>query len=231
VPAVVIDAWMTMFLPTVDMTRYYRERVERLVRASGGEYSPELLFRYLEARSEIERRRNSTMVEIPAEVEIFEFLSRAGLGAEITGEHLEAYAWPFVYLTKSECNLTQVMLRLRSAGVRVAVLANSPHHEMIETRVGREGISDLIDAVETSRSLGYRKPHPRAFMKLLSRLGERPEDSVMVGDSAESDVRGALSIGMRAVWVRRPGSRRPRRVDAVIDTLKDLPEVIERLIG
>lgn len=226
-----MDAWMTMFLPAVDMASYYRERAERLVRASGGEYSPRLLFLYLEVREEIERERNARLLEIPAKAEISEFLSRAGLRGEVSEEHLEAYAWPFVHLTRGECDLARVLLELRAAGTRVAVLANSPHHGMVEERVRREGISDLIDLVETSASLGYRKPHPRAFLGLLSRLGEGAGGSVMVGDSASSDVEGAASVGMKTVWVRRPGSKRPRKVDAIIDTLEELPEVVERLIG
>ena len=46
------------------------------------------------------------------------------------------------------------------------------------------------------------KPNPAAFTEVVARLGVEPQDAVMVGDSWERDVRGAVSAGLRAVWGR-----------------------------
>lgn len=45
------------------------------------------------------------------------------------------------------------------------------------------------------------KPSPAAFQLVLDRLGVAPSDAVLVGESWERDVRGALRAGLRAIWI------------------------------
>ena len=56
-------------------------------------------------------------------------------------------------------------------------------------------------AVVISGEVGIGKPDPEIFLHALQRLEVEPRDSVMVGDSWERDVEGALSAGLRAVWI------------------------------
>ncbi|HFL2538662.1 TPA: HAD family hydrolase, partial [Clostridioides difficile] len=37
----------------------------------------------------------------------------------------------------------------------------------------------------------------------LSKLGVQPEEGLMVGDKLTTDIRGALSAGIQAVWINR----------------------------
>lgn len=50
-----------------------------------------------------------------------------------------------------------------------------------------------------SGEAGVGKPSPEAFHLVLDALGVRPEQAVMVGDSRERDVKGALAVGVRPV--------------------------------
>ncbi len=58
------------------------------------------------------------------------------------------------------------------------------------------------------------KPSAEAYGSALAALGARPEDAVMVGDDARSDVAGARAVGLRGVLVRT-GKHRPGDEDAV----------------
>ncbi len=61
------------------------------------------------------------------------------------------------------------------------------------------------------------------FDLVLDRLGADPDGSVMVGDSWERDVVGALAIGMTAYWIAdgRPAPGADLRV-TVVDSVRDL---------
>jgi FMN phosphatase YigB (HAD superfamily) len=55
--------------------------------------------------------------------------------------------------------------------------------------------------VVVSGEVGIGKPDPAVFAYAIDRLGASPRDTVMVGDSWERDVLGALGAGLSAVWV------------------------------
>ncbi len=59
---------------------------------------------------------------------------------------------------------------------------------------------------------------------MLERLGVAPDEAVMVGDTIEDDVHGALAVGMRAVLVDREG--RYPDVAARLDDLRELPAAL-----
>jgi putative hydrolase of the HAD superfamily len=63
---------------------------------------------------------------------------------------------------------------------------------------------------------GKTKPHETIFRRMLELLEVVAGDAVMVGDTVEDDVDGALAVGMRAVLVDREG-RYPGR-----DSIGDL---------
>ena len=59
-------------------------------------------------------------------------------------------------------------------------------------------ISKIFNSAET----GYEKPHPQAFMTLLTALDEI-ETIWMIGDSMEADILGANAVGLSGILVRK----------------------------
>jgi putative hydrolase of the HAD superfamily len=47
---------------------------------------------------------------------------------------------------------------------------------------------------------GVKKPHPTIFNFALSLANATIQESVMIGDSIEADIQGALSVGMDAIF-------------------------------
>ena len=78
----------------------------------------------------------------------------------------------------------------------------------------RFGLADAIDAVASSHSVGWRKPHPAIFQRALDLTGARAEETVMVGDRLDADVAGAQALGMRAV-LRRTAYTAPQHAGHV----------------
>lgn len=70
-----------------------------------------------------------------------------------------------------------------------------------------------LDAVAISEEVGARKPAPEIFRYAFAELDVRR--AVMIGDSWEHDVLGAIGAGMNAIWLNRYGRTCPAPSRAV----------------
>jgi putative hydrolase of the HAD superfamily len=87
---------------------------------------------------------------------------------------------------------------LVAAAVPVAIVSNSEGRlaELVAEIVPEARFGVIAD----SGKLGFEKPDPRIFQFAAERIGVETGDLVHVGDAWETDVRGALDVGARAVW-------------------------------
>jgi HAD superfamily hydrolase (TIGR01662 family) len=95
---------------------------------------------------------------------------------------------------------------LRDRGLRIGLLSNTARD--LADFVAHHRLE--VDAVLTSRTHGKTKPHETIFRRMLDLLDVAAEEAVMVGDTLEDDVEGAVAVGMNAVLVDREG-RYPER--------------------
>jgi FMN phosphatase YigB (HAD superfamily) len=92
----------------------------------------------------------------------------------------------------------------------------------------RVGLADAIDAIVTSHSIGWQKPHRRIFERALELAHAEPSEAAMIGDRLDADVWGASRLGIRTV-LRRTSHAQGKvdaTPDAVIDDLTELPGVL-----
>jgi putative hydrolase of the HAD superfamily len=92
-----------------------------------------------------------------------------------------------------------VMEQLRRSGLKLGLVSNGGRelHEL----VAHHRLD--VDCAIASRSHGWTKPHPTIFRAALDVLGIEAPEAVMVGDSVEDDVEGAIAVGMRAFLIDR----------------------------
>jgi len=109
---------------------------------------------------------------------------------------------------------------LRGRGLRIGLLSNSSRD--LDEFVAHHGLA--ADAVLTSHVHGKTKPHGTIFRAMLDRLAVEPGEAVMVGDTIEDDIEGAIAAGMRAVLLDREG-RYPERAGR-LDDLRELPAAL-----
>ena len=92
------------------------------------------------------------------------------------------------------------------------------------------GLQDEVDALIASSALPVGKPDPRAFRAALEWVGAEAAETLMIGNSLDKDVRGALRAGLQAVLVDRRGEHHGLDVP----TVKSLDEVhfaVSALLG
>ncbi|MCI4337912.1 MAG: HAD family hydrolase [Thermoplasmata archaeon] len=85
------------------------------------------------------------------------------------------------------------------AGIPVGIVTNNLRIEQ-EEKLEAIGLAPLVDLLLTSEEAGYAKPSAEIFRLALRRLRAAPPEARMVGDSFESDVVGARSAGIPALW-------------------------------
>ncbi|KAH7134169.1 HAD-like domain-containing protein [Dactylonectria macrodidyma] len=61
------------------------------------------------------------------------------------------------------------------------------------------GILHLVYRIISSEEAGHRKPDPRIFQYAIEQLGDSFGTAYMVGDSADSDIKGALDAELSAI--------------------------------
>lgn len=60
-------------------------------------------------------------------------------------------------------------------------------------------IAHYFQEIITSDSVGVKKPNPKVFQHALKVANASLENSIMIGDSIEADIFGAINIGMKAL--------------------------------
>ncbi|WP_339661661.1 YjjG family noncanonical pyrimidine nucleotidase [uncultured Polaribacter sp.] len=80
--------------------------------------------------------------------------------------------------------------------------------EEIQTKkMQSSNILHYFNAIITSESVGVKKPNPKVFNFALTSANALKENSIMIGDSIEADIQGALNVGMQAIHFNFDGEK------------------------
>lgn len=104
----------------------------------------------------------------------------------------------------------ETLSRLRELGYQIAIISNGQIQDQ-EAKADAIGVRHLVDRVITSEGTGCCKPDPQIFHFALEALGAVPEAAHMVGDSPDSDIKGAINAKISAVMYS-PLARNSRRL-------------------
>lgn len=85
----------------------------------------------------------------------------------------------------------------------------------IRKALARVGLDRYISDIFCFHELGVLKPSPAFYGRITERLGASPETMLMVGDSLETDIIGAMNCGIRAVWFNRNNRPVPAGITAI----------------
>jgi YjjG family noncanonical pyrimidine nucleotidase len=73
-------------------------------------------------------------------------------------------------------------------------------HFVQDKKLKNSNIAHYFTTITNSEMAGVKKPHPMIFDFALSLANASKIDSIMIGDSLEADIEGALDFGMDAVF-------------------------------
>ncbi len=118
---------------------------------------------------------------------------------------------------------------LRPLGVKLGVITNLDTTG--EQVISNFGLTGHVDFAVTSRDAGAEKPHAPIFMMALERAGVVAGEAVHVGDQIDSDIEGALAVGIRPILMDRFHGYAGYSAHQRVEKMADLPEAIRRMSG
>lgn len=101
-------------------------------------------------------------------------------------------------------------------------LISNGFKESQDTKINTTGIGKYFQHMIISELVGVNKPDKAIFQHALDLAGATKEKSLMIGDSLEADVMGALNFGMDAIYFNPNGLDKPAHVPVQITHLKEL---------
>lgn len=136
---------------------------------------------------------------------------------------VEAYFSAFY----SHCRLipgTKGMLECLKKEYHLGLLTNFTHTPAAKTIIRQTGLEPFFETILISGELGYRKPHPLVFQKLLENLQVENVQTLYVGDDPEPDITGALGAGILPIWTTHVRDRGLPRSPGILARSEDPPE-------
>ena len=101
-------------------------------------------------------------------------------------------------------------------------LISNGFRESQDIKIKGTNLADYFQQVIISEEIGINKPDKAIFEYALNLAGAIKSESLMIGDSLEADVYGALNFGMDAIYFNPAGLDKPDDVPVQITHLKEL---------
>jgi len=118
---------------------------------------------------------------------------------------------------------------LRACGIKIGVVSDAPYGmtaEIFDKDIQASGLEHLIDHRVISSQVGFRKPSPESFARLLELAGVVAEESVSLGNE-EKDLRASMSAGIRAVLFAEDNTS--LQWPAVVSSIESFVEYVRSL--
>ncbi|MGB1103209.1 MAG: YjjG family noncanonical pyrimidine nucleotidase [Crocinitomicaceae bacterium] len=97
--------------------------------------------------------------------------------------------------------------------------------EVQHTKLNNCNLSDYFDLILCTEEVGVNKPHPLVFETALKKTDAFAEESVMIGDNPETDIKGAKNCGLHTILFN-PENREHDVETAEIKALNELLDLL-----
>lgn len=104
---------------------------------------------------------------------------------------------------------------------RIGLVTNGDGQQQ-RHKLSRMGLKGRFNPIVISAECGYAKPDPRIFRQACDMASVPLSEALFIGDSYKTDIEGARSAGLQALWLQRNNAplHTGRRPD--LTTLSDL---------
>jgi putative hydrolase of the HAD superfamily len=162
--------------------------------------------------------------------------SRIGERLKVKGERQEVAALAeqlsedFLNMTTARFSLlpgAEELVRYLAAKYPLTVVTNG-FVEVQYEKFDKSGLRDCFAHIALSEEVGCQKPNPRIFEEALRMNGISAEDAVMIGDSYNSDIQGAINAGIDQIWIRKSEDTLPEGQTAthIVNTLEEVKAIL-----
>ena len=153
---------------------------------------------------------------------LFEELLVSADGAEARRRYEKNLGGSFFYIDGAEELLTEL-----SSKYDLYLMSNGTA-AVQDRRIAASGIAKYFEGIFISERVGYNKPALEFFEKCFAEIPDfRKEESIIVGDSLSSDIKGGINASIPTCHYNPSGETSDSvRPDYTIRTLEELPALL-----
>lgn len=100
----------------------------------------------------------------------------------------------------------ETLQALKDKGIKLAIVSNA-NKGAVEDVIAKHNLAEYFDAVIISYQHGMLKQGGELYDIALKQLGVAKKDTLVIGDSIETDMAGAEKAGIKAILIDRRGTR------------------------
>lgn len=100
----------------------------------------------------------------------------------------------------------ETLIALKEKGYKLAIVSNT-QKGAVEDVIAKHNLKQYFDAVVLSYEHHMLKQDGKLYHVALEKLGVKPSEAIVVGDSIETDLEGAKAAGIKGVLIDRRGTR------------------------
>ena len=119
---------------------------------------------------------------------------------------------------------TEILTYLRDKGYALHLITNGFEKTQF-SKISYSGIDHFFAEVITSEGSNSLKPHKEIFDYAFQRAKALPEHSIMIGDSIEADIKGAINAGIDQVFVNHLNIEADVKPTYTVYSLKELENI------
>ncbi len=118
----------------------------------------------------------------------------------------------------------EILQYLTGKGYQLHLITNG--FEKVQLcKLQNSGLEHFFNAIITSESSNSLKPEKEIFEFALNKTGATVQESIMIGDTLEVDIAGAIGIGMDQIHVNYSGAEQHLTPTYTVTTLKELEKI------
>lgn len=195
---------------------------------------------YFEVRDKIYMETASTLEEPHFKVRISRTLKKLGYDFDVShpvvAEGAKAFAEEFKRYIMLDDETVDVLRKLHGK-YKLGIVSNISIPELAWELLEKFDLKKYFDTIIISGDINTRKPHPKIFEEALKSLGVKAYETLFVGDTLSTDIKGAKNVGMYTVLIKRTDSSKALfwsskektqiQPDKVITSLKEILELLK----
>ena len=145
---------------------------------------------------------------------------------DIPGMHGPMSSWPSVSAIPGAVEILGTLSQ--QLPCHIATNANASSEDQIRTALKRVNLDGYITEIFCYKRIGTIKPEVAFFQYITQTLGCSADNIIMIGDSLETDIMGALNANIKAIWFNPSHLPCPPDIN-MITQLQELPDLIQSL--
>ncbi len=121
-------------------------------------------------------------------------------------------------------NAKEVLQYLTDKGYQLHLITNG-FEETQHSKLKSSGLNIFFKEIITSEGSNSLKPQKEIFEYALAKAGAKVNESIMIGDTLDVDIAGAMSVGMDQVHVNFSSASQDIKPTFTVKTLKELETI------